>query len=228
MKNVRRSFRYAKVRPAAMPRDIRELIFHASVFHLSASFEDYLLQCLTSWMFSLQRQNKTNKEVPSRLRKLLFLKANEGTLKHFVVSNSEKAVVDRLESNVSGVKWLDDDELVPPYRFYEPAIRDKKFPSPDNIEALLARFGVADLLSQLSRLTRTDVPLKMQSFIDVRNAIAHESPPNLTEEDLEDHFRSVSLWVELIDRVLFSHVVRCSGLTCWQRAAPAPPAGAGA
>lgn len=215
-RELRRSFRYAKVRPIALPADIRQLVFQASVFHLSAAFEDYLLQSLTAWMFEVQRRNSANTKLPSRLRKLLFLKANEGTLRNLIITGSEREALDRMESPNSGLPWLDDTASVPGYRFYDAIIRDKKFPSADNIDALFRRFGIDNILGQMSARTQSDIALKLKSFIDVRNAIAHEAPPNLTEDDLERHFTSLGEWVSLIDRILLSQVVRSSGSECWQ------------
>jgi len=213
---LRRSFRYAKVRPLALPGDIRQLVFHASVFHLSAALEDYLLQSLTAWMFEVQRRTGANTLLPTRLRKFLFLKANEGTLRNLVVTGSEKEALDRMDGPHSGLVWLRDSDLVPNYRFYDPAIRDKKFPSVDNMDALFRRFGIDNIIDKMSRKSRSDVALTLKSFIDVRNSIAHEAPPELTEDDLERHFGSVDRWVSLIDRILHSQVIRASGRDYWQ------------
>ena len=213
---LRRSFRYAKVRPQALRTDIRMLVFHASVFHLSAAFEDYVLQSLTSWMYELQLQHKPNASLPTRLRHLLFLKANEGTLRNLIVTGSEREALDKLSTAHSGLGWLDQAIELPTYPFYTSVIREKKFPSPDNLDFLFSRFGLSNVLGEMSARTSSDIPLKMKSFMDVRNAIAHEFPPNITEEDLENYFESISLWVSTIDRILFSYVVRCSGSSCWQ------------
>lgn len=214
---LRSSFRYAKVRPFAMPGDIRTLIFHASVFHLSAFFEDYLLQSLSGWMFELQSRSATSDRLPSRLRNLLFIRNNEGTLRKFVISGSEKELLDRMDGPRNGLSWLDDGSAIPLHAFYESLIKEKKFPTPENIDVLFGRFGLKNVIAEVSKRTKSDVSLKLRSFLDVRNAIAHEFPPGITEEDLEDFFASLSKWVGVIDRLLFSHVVRCSGAECWQR-----------
>lgn len=215
--DLRRSFRYAKVRPLAMKKEIRTLVFHASVFHLSAYFEDYLLQCLSGWMYELQRRDRASSDLPSRFRYFLFLRANEGTLKNLVITGSEREALDRMDSAQNGLNWLDEAAAIPKFGFYDRLIKEKKFPTSDNVEMLFGRFGVKDVVGEMAKRTKSDVQLKMKSFIDVRNTIAHEFPPDITEDDLEDYFRSISLWVATIDRIMFAHVVRCSGVECWQR-----------
>jgi hypothetical protein len=167
-------------------------------------------------MFEIQRRNGSNALLPSRLRKLLFLKTNEGTLRNLIISGSEREAVDRMEAVNSGLSWLDSAAAVPPYRFYEGIIRDKKFPSVDNLDALFRRFGLDNIVAQMSARIRSDVQLRLKSFIDIRNAIAHESPPALTEDDIERNFKSVMQWVFVIDKILLSHVVKSSGSKYWQ------------
>jgi len=213
---LRKTFRYAKVRPKSLPADIRILTFHAAVFHLSAAFEDYLFQVLSSWMYQLQKRKKPVGHLPSRLRNLLYLKANEGTLRNFIVTGAEKEALEKMEGSRSGLDWFDIETSIPQYRFYATIINEKKFPTPDNIEALIARFGYLGVIAEMSRRMKSDVALKMRSFIDVRNSIAHESPTEFTEGDLEDYFSSISDWVATLDRILCGHVLTVSGRDCWQ------------
>jgi hypothetical protein len=133
------------------------------------------------------------------------------------VNGSEREALDKMEGSRSGLEWFDGNSVVPKYRFYSAAINDRKFPTPENLETLIGRFGYPNVLDTLSRRLATDVPLKMRSFIDVRNSLAHENPPDITEDDLEDYFRSVSSWVQTLDRILFGHVCRISGRDCWQQ-----------
>jgi hypothetical protein len=94
-------------------------------------------------------------------------------------------------------------------------VKDKKFPSVKNIKVLFRRLGLVDLSQKLSRRTRSNFDLSLQSFMDVRNALAHESPPSITDVDVNLYFTRIACWVDAIDREFYSHVVSTSGSAYW-------------
>ena len=141
-------------------------------------------------------------------------KSQEDIFKRFLALGDEGELVERMNKQVLMFELFDNMKAVPSLDYSGKIIKDRKFPSVRNVDAMFKRLGIPRVFQRLSKRTRTDVELAFQSFMDVRNALAHESPPSITNLDV-DRFGQVGAWIDAIDREFYSHVVRCSGSRYW-------------
>lgn len=91
-------------------------------------------------------------------------------------------------------------------------VGNRKYPSVKNIKAIFNRIGVPNIFHRLNAITKRDSEKVLQSFLDIRQAIAHQSPPNLTYPDVRSYIRNVQGIVRALDRILYTHG------RCWRTA----------
>jgi hypothetical protein len=145
-------------------------------------------------------------------------KLQEGVFKKFIGLEDEGDLARSITELRGALQVLNDLGTVSSTDLPKLLVKDKKFPSVRNLNAVFKRIGTPKMLTLVSRRTRSDVALAVTSFIDVRNALAHESPPSMTDADVDRYFKQVKSWINAIDRELFSHVYRSSGAVYWNGA----------
>lgn len=208
-------FAYAKVRPKKLPTPVRDAIFQNCVFQLSAILEDYLSELLTEWLRNLQTRGGTNDKLPLEARSVAIARTQMEDYRRFVGSGNEVELAQRLAENTKNFTIFDDSAPIPPIDFRSALIKDKKFPSTNNLPVLFRRFGMANIMQAVSKRTRSDFRLALQAFMDVRNALAHESPPSVTDVDVARYFLQVNRWIAAIDREFYSHSAKVAGTRFW-------------
>lgn len=212
---VAKPFFYAKVRSRKLPTDVRDAIFQNCVFQLSATFEDYLSDLLSGWLSRLQTSGATSDILPIELRAVIVARSQAEEYKRYIGMGNEVELAKQLLSQTDRYLILNDGALIPNLEFRSLIIKDKKFPSPNNLPVLFRRFGIQDIMQRVSRRTKGDFRLALQAFIDVRNALAHESPPSITDLDVARYIAQTDQWIASIDREFYSYVVRHGGADRW-------------
>lgn len=215
VKLLRSSFVYARIRTRILPTYIRDAIFQNCVFQLSAILEDYLNELASRWFANLTAAGAMNSAVPVLTRAFFAAKSQEELFKRFLASGDENDLAVRTVEKSQIFSLFNDGGPIPALDFSSKIVKDRKFPSVYNIESMFRRLGIPKILQLLSKRTRTNVEFSLRAFMDVRNALAHESPPSITDLDVDRYFQQVEVWVEAIDREFYGHVVRCSGARYW-------------
>lgn len=213
---LRRAFIYAKVRTRKLPTNVRDAIFQNCVFQLSAILEDFLLELTSSWFSNVARQSGTNSLIPETTRILALTKEQEEHYRRYSAFGDETELTAKTINKISLFQLADRQKPFLSQDMMVKLIREKKFPSPQNLETLFRRMGLPRITALLSRRTRSDFGLSLQAFMDVRNALAHENPPGITDVDVERYFSQLSQWIGALDREFYRHVVRCSGAGYWR------------
>lgn len=183
---------------------------------MSAIFEDYIQSVSRSWFDNLQNAGADNSSIPEYTRTIALLKYQESAFKRFIGLGDEGSFADSVLTDKTVFSLLSEDGLVPSCDFNELLIKDKKFPSLRNFEKLFKRLGVDRIKGKMSSRTRSTFDLNLQSFMDIRNALAHESPPSITHVDVKRYFQQTNAWISALDRILYSHVVQNSGSAAWR------------
>jgi len=199
----------------SLPTNVRDSVFQNCVFQLSAILEDYVLELLETWTSNLKKNKRLNGTLPQITRSIFIARLQSESYKRYIGLGNEVELAESMLQNSSAYKLLDDLLEIPQIDFRSHLIKDKKFPSPNNLLVLFRRFGMQNILSQLSKRTKSDFRLSLQAFMDIRNALAHESPPSLTDVDVQHYFDQILRWIEAIDREFYSHAVKCAGAQSW-------------
>ncbi|MBZ9870896.1 hypothetical protein LB542_08485 [Mesorhizobium sp. BR1-1-9] len=199
-----------------MPTFVRDAIFQNCVFQLSALLEDYLLELTSQWLSGLTAAGATNSRMPMITRALFAARSQEELHRRFIALGDETELAIGTSEQLAVFGLLRDDDQMPVLDLVSKLIKDRKFPSIRNLEVLFRRLGKPKMTQALSKRTKTNVELALQAFMDVRNVLAHEGPPSITDLDVGRYFERVDAWIEGIDREFYGHVVKTSGAQYWQ------------
>ncbi len=215
VKNLRVPFVYAKVRTRKLPTYVRDAVFQNCVFQLSAVFEDYIFDLLSGWFLKLQSNGANAGALPALTRSLAIIKSQEENFRRYIGDRDEATLAANIFGNPGVYLLMQDTEAIPSVDLDNLILKDKKFPSVRNLNVIFKRVGLPKISQEISRRTRLTFELNWQSFMDIRNALAHESPPSITDEDVDRYFSQIKKWVNAVDRTVYSHVVAVSGSGYW-------------
>lgn len=185
----------------------------------SAAFESYIEDLISDWATAITSNSIQTDKLPKSVR--LFLLNNPRVLaayRRFFYDGDEGALFTSLESAMLGgsIVFAHDGRPVP--LFAAGAVYNKvKYPSPRNLAKLFKRLGIGDPFGTLNRIAKVDVAARMESFNDVRTAMAHSGvPPGLSRTDVRDHIASSTRTVGYIDRMFYNYVSQSIGYNCWE------------
>lgn len=214
MRDIRKPFVFAKARPRAIPTEVRDAIFQNCVFQLSAVFEDYIYQVLTSWLTRIRVSNLPAGSLSKELRLSQILVEFDKIYRDYWSDLDEGRARNQLAAKISLMLAL-DDSYVTPTVMPDAIFKNSKFPTERNLKRLFKRFGVDNVSNEISRRTRSDFGLNLRSFMDIRNALAHEFPPDITDLDVKKYLNWVDMWISAFDRTVYSLVCRTTGSQHW-------------
>jgi hypothetical protein len=217
LSSLRQGFIYAKVRKKSLPNYARESIFYNCVFQLSATFEDFVADLLANWFAKVSALPAASSALPTSTRATVIARSLSDAFRLYGADGDETKLAMRIEASEATLRILQDAVEVSHVDFVDLLIKDKRFPSVRNFDKLFRRMGVSKIFAEVTKRVKSDFPLALQSFMDVRNAIAHEFPPNITDEDVERYFLNLSKWIAAVDRAMYSHVAAISGSVHWPR-----------
>ena len=76
--------------------------------------------------------------------------------------------------------------------------------------------GISNVFNNADKRAKRSYEPIIQSFLDIRQAIAHQNPPDLTYNDVKHQLSNIKSFVSTLDRILFSHVSSIHGVECWR------------
>jgi hypothetical protein len=200
-----------------MPTHIMQLVFQAAIFRTSALFEEYLKDSVSDWFLLADKSGLTCSSMPVNLKWFLVSQAHSPAYREFYFQNDEKKLLEKLNVAPPNILLSASDPIAGILNS-DIVIGNRKYPSIKNIKALFNRIGVPNIFDRLDAITRRDSEKILQSFLDIREAIAHQSPQSLTDSEVKTHIRNVQGIVRALDRVLYSHVMAHHGRKCWRTA----------
>lgn len=215
LQDMVRTFDYARRRTRQLPAYVREAVFQNCVFLLSATLEDFVADLLARWFDELIRQKANVAKLPEGTRFHLIAQGVEQSFRNFLSDGDEIKLASNVSANRDLLVLADPTAVLPPIDFKDGVLAKRRFPSPKNFDRLFGRVGIAKMSSRMNARVKGDFLLALQSLMDVRNALAHESPPAVTDVDVQRHVDNARKWINGIDRELYSHVVRTSGSLFW-------------
>ena len=207
--------RQATLKKNAFPIPMTDMLLQAVIFKTCARLEEYLKDVISDWLFSAIEKKHFAVSLPEDLRWFCVSKAHLAHYKNFINLPDEIQLLEGLKRKPQN-GLLDDSGSIEGRLDPLVVVGDRKYPSVKNIRQLFVRIGLRNLWDMVNRRTRRDFAFVLQSFLDVREAIAHQAPPPLTFVDVRSHIRNVQSFVNAVDRILYSHVLRHHGRKCWR------------
>ena len=195
--------------------DYKNLIYQSSIFLLSAAIEEYFKNVLQDWVYELKSKRAMNKHIPSSTRTLFIVSNQVEPIKSYVFQKDDKKIINALNHSKPYYGIINDGEYIPGFFSHEVILKGKKYPSVENLKALFIRLGIPDIITILSKKGKRDFESVLKSFLNIRESIAHQTPPNLTFEDVDRNFVNINSLVNLLDRELYMHIVKSSGAKYW-------------
>lgn len=200
--------------------DIHQMTFHSAIILTCASLEQYLVTIFDDWLIKLQKGKAKFKNVPDALKTYFLMKHQIHHMKSLVAHGDEFKYTTETSVNQKYYAILNPRRLVngieefKDFKFYS----KKSFPSEENIKKMFSIIGFPSVFHELSVRGKRSFKLSLNSFLDVRNSIAHRQAPDLTIGDMIEHFRIIRLLIHLLDKILYSHIFNVSGLQFWPHA----------
>lgn len=196
---------------------VRDLVFHAAILETSAAIEEYIKELLEDYDYKLRSGGVKLSLLPGEMKTYLLLREIRPHFENYILSRDERKALRKMgvDSGLFGVL----DRSAPFNGRLKTAfvLEEKKYPSPKNWVGLFFRIGVRDIFSELGCEIQRNAKDMLQSFNDVRTALAHGQPPPMTYSDVERNLDDMMLLVRGVDRVLFRHFSRHSGRDTWPR-----------
>ncbi len=213
---LQRCYAYVKMRPKMLPPRIRDSVYYNCVFQVVAVLEDYLLSRLSDWAYLLFSARSTYDAFPVRTRLYLAAGALVSPFRTHVSTDDDKRLVTNLEMFLEMFKIPQGNVPIASEDDFVALVKKRKFPSSRNFEHLFESIGLVEINKKLSkRIKRTNFRLALESLVNVRNAIAHENPPSVTDVDVKRYISDMRKWLGAIDREIYSHIAKTSGPQFW-------------
>lgn len=212
---LRKSAKVASTKSRKIPREVRDLAFHAAILETSAALEEYIKNLLEDYAYRSRSIGLQMGRLPQSVRTFLLI---HGTLPHFenlALSRDERRALEKLDINGKAFSVLDPTAPIGRDVNIGALLDKKKYPSPKNWITLFCRLGIKDIFAAADVRLKRDTKLLLQSFNDVRTALAHGEAPSLTYDDVVRHLGNMKCLVGAVDRVLFSHLCSHSGKPSW-------------
>lgn len=198
--------------------DLVQCIYNNAIFRMSAAFEDYIKTVLEDWIDMLDKNNGCLTHLPGESVSYSLFKRQEQVFLKFILNGAESAIISDLNNNKEYTKkfFLHDSPVKGLINFNQ-LVMDKKYPSKKNLRQLFNRFGFKDIFKDMAARGRKDYTLLLQSFSDSRTELAHSfTSINMSKSSVIKNLDNVYELVNVIDRLLYSHVCRVSGGMFWK------------
>jgi hypothetical protein len=172
----------------------------------SAAIEAYLEDVLAAYCSALCAAGATAATLPPTLRAHL---ANSQELadayRRYVASGDEEqlhaSLISLFDSEAASLSSGATVPVFGPSRIYG----TKRYPSVKNIKSMFRRLGIPKIFSRLNARVRGFAELQLQSFNDVRNALAHEGKvTSVSVDDVRSRIAAVARLLGALDREIWS------------------------
>lgn len=211
-----RSARSISKRRLAINATIQNQVFQSSIFLLCALLEQYILEIFEQIVIKAAAENIKLKQFPTRVRTWALLNCQMNAYRRYLHTNDERSLTNDLEITKSFYRIVDDYESFKVDHFtHDILIGNNKYPSLKNLRIVFFRFGIDNIVHEINKRGKKDYELLIDSFLDVRQEIAHQVAPPITQSDVKRHLANIKDAVAKIDRVLYGHVCQHFGANCW-------------
>lgn len=197
----------------------KDLIYKSLIVLLCSAIEEYHKTFIEDWFFRLKLAGVKMNKIPINARMIGFLHNTENHYKNFLYNReNEKDIIDKLTGSKDILKkYVDDNELFDITWLPNCVWGNKKYPSVKNMAVLYNRLGIPNIFDALSMSRHKDYKGNLDSFLSVRESIAHTGAGTVTYDDVKRHICYVDDLIHSLDRVLHRHCCQLSGSVNWPK-----------
>ena len=202
----------------AISNDTKRYVLSCCVMLGSAKIEVYIEDFFDSWVNKINTTPLTSSHLPNNLKALYLNQPflNNG-FKKLIVENSESKYFESVAEQLNNKNFqLTDLAKSLPRLDSKRIYQHKKYPSPDNVEALFKRIGINKIFNELNKSAKADLENVLRSFNDIRTSIAHDGVPvGVNDKDIIENLKHIKNFIYHIDKTLFKHINRYTTIATW-------------
>jgi RecG-like helicase len=193
----------------------QSLIYQAAVFRTCAAIEDYIKTLFEGIVYESKRNLIPTDKLPMNFLLSTILSEQKTIFESFLNNGDERKAIGKLKNIKEVYSIIEPNNSSHSKISANVILATNKYPSIKNIKKVYMRIGIEDIFTKLHFKSQKDITAQLKSFLDVREAISHQSPPTLTYIDIERHLKNMSSFVNFLDRITHSHFVLIGVKTCW-------------
>lgn len=191
------------------------LIYQSTMFLMSAKLEEYTKTLIEDLIFSYKSNNALMSEIPENIRTKTLIDNQLSHYKNYTHNPDERKLLEKMNCTKEYYNVLDLNSPFSNNINSHIVIATNKYPSVKNLKILYFRVGITDIFKGISKRGKKDFKSLLESFLSIREAIAHQEAPELTSQDVERHINNLGEMINNIDRVVCSHITEISGEQYW-------------
>ncbi|MFT4850454.1 MAG: hypothetical protein ACI83B_003011 [Sediminicola sp.] len=207
--------RKASFKSSGFSYEHQNLIYQAAIFSICAGIEEYSKNFFEDYIFECVRGGITFDKIPLNLRLISLLKGQKDLFKQNLFNGDEAKTLKKMASSMSVYDVYQDDFVLNQSIVAGTVLGTNKYPSIKNLKIVYNRIGISDIFSELHRKSQSDITSQLSSFLDIREAISHQTPSSLTYTDIKRHLSNLKNIINYLDRIKYSHLSKISGVGCW-------------
>ncbi|WP_343703226.1 HEPN domain-containing protein [Chitinophaga sp.] len=193
----------------------KQLVNQSCIFLLSARIEDFTKNLIEDLLYSYRSKGATLNAIPRNIRTKTLLDRQVNFYRSYYNSSDERSLLKSISIDSPYYGIIDNAANFTNQVFPTNIIGTNKYPSIKNLQILYFRVGINNIISDLNRKARKDIKTNIESFLSLREAIAHQGAPAVTFNDVERHFKNMVEAINYLDRVVYSHIRKESGDKYW-------------
>lgn len=191
------------------------LINQSCIFLLSARIEDYTKDLIEDLIYSYRKNGAKLQKIPKNIRTKVLLDLQLGHFRKYYNSSDEHTLIRNMAIDNNCYSLLDDTAIFTTQIRASNIIGTNKYPSIKNLKILYNRLGINDIITELNKKAKKDIKTPIESFLSLRESIAHQGAPAITFSDIERHFKNINDAINYIDRIVYSYIRKVSGNNYW-------------
>lgn len=213
--NYRRLSLTASYKTSGFSYAHQNLIFQSAIFQSCAAIEEYLKSFFEDLIFEFKKNKIKIGELPLNVKLMALLKNQKDTFKYYLNNGDEAKTLQKVKGSLPILKLADDTIEINGWIEMSLILGTNKYPSPKNLKTVYNRIGIEDIFKEIHMSSRSNLKGQLDSFLDIRSSISHESPPPLTYKDVKRHLENVANLVKHLDRVKHKHISKVSSSSYW-------------
>ena len=202
-------------RTSPLSYDHKQLINQSCIFLLSARMEDYTKNLIEDLIYSYRTNAAILKDIPKNVRTKTLLDKQVNHFRQYYNSSDERTLLSNISIENSYYQIMDDATVFTSQIHSSNIIGTNKYPSTKNLKILYYRLGINDIIKDLNRIARKDIKTNIESFMSLRESIAHQGASAITFQDITRDFNNIGEAINYIDRIVYSHIKKESGQAYW-------------
>ncbi|NQY07825.1 MAG: hypothetical protein HRT68_16910 [Flavobacteriaceae bacterium] len=207
--------REASYKKSGFSYEHQNLIYQAAIFSVCAGIEEYSKNFFEDYIFECKKENITFDKIPDNLRSMSLLREQKDLFKHNIFNGDEAKTLNKINMTRSVYDVMKDDCVINNNIRAGTILGTNKYPSIKNLKIVYNRIGIPDIFKELHLKSGTDITSQLKSFLDIREAISHQTPSPLTYNDIKRHLNNLKNIINYLDRVKYTKLLKISGSKCW-------------